>query len=313
MRSFHQFIISFPYLVILVVVSAGCGSQPLRTAQTVAPTVNILVATEFPNGQKNIHDSPALPALSTKEKQTLLDELNALPRMSVFLPSSCHDRAHALWMQLSKAIQPKMAKTWVFSESAYSSLFRGGLVLKGVAMKPWRYHVALVFRDTDGKILVLDPVRTDWPNPTPLSEWLSQIERSPMSLLPVVEVTIKPDLYLFFGHPNNAAANNPAALNTGAFFEYTGLSRDKDYVPRSLSRDDVAVSNEARRCLDLQGVIDDADRLQQVLNCARESDDTMCTQADQTQKELVQRLQANCSAVVTLFRGRFEFWKDRLK
>jgi hypothetical protein len=36
-----------------------------------------------------------------------------------------------------------------------------------MAMKPWRYHVALVFRDTDGQIMVLDPVGSSGHNRSP--------------------------------------------------------------------------------------------------------------------------------------------------
>jgi hypothetical protein len=213
-------------------------------------------------------------------------------------------------MLISKELQAKLGKTWLFSESAYTSLLPGGLVLKQMAMKPWRYHVALVFRDTDGQILVLDPVEKQWPQPVPLSQWTDQIERSQNSLLPIIQTTLHGNLYLFYSHLINGVDNNPGALNNGQFFEYEGLSKENEFIPRSLSRDDVAVSDEAVRCGSLKQIAEDADKLQQVLNCVGRDGDAPC--ANQTLDQSAKTLRVDCPAVVDLYRKRLEFWRKRL-
>jgi len=314
-------------LIAALLFAVGCGSQPHGGRSAVpattpsgsnaaASSLDMLVVSEFPDGTAD-HTEPSLPTLSDAEQRALLKEVEAVPRMSVFLPSSCHDRAHALWMLLSKEFQAKVAKTWIFSESAYTSVLRGGVMLKDAAMKPWRYHVALVFRDNDGQMSVLDPVREDWPRPVSISEWQGRIGRSPKSLLPLIRVTLSPKLYLFYGHSMTAPANFAGAINTGEFFEYADVSRDNDFIPRSLSRDDVAVSDVARECPELRDVLADADRLQNILNCARKEDDAVCTiPGDDTKKaafrQTVSRFRESCPSTVNLYQNRLDFWKSRL-
>lgn len=302
---------------------ASCGPPPRpshspTTVESLAPAGELVSLSTFPGAGSA---PPAvLTSVTAAEKLTILAELNDMPRMSVYHPSSCHDRAHALWMLFSESSRSRMAKTWIFSESAYTSVFAGGLLLRGVDMTPWRYHVALVFRDVDGEVVVLDPVRKDWPRPVRLQDWTHQIKRSPESLFPAVQITLKPDLYLFYGHSMAAPANNPGAINTGEFYTYTTAdpARKSDTIPRSLGRDDVAVADVATQCLAIVDVLDDADTLQNLLNCASKDDDTTCIwpandDAKDALKRHIAKVRETCPAVVDLYKSRFDFWKNLLQ
>lgn len=309
--------------IALTLFTFASSCKPSRDRATTPPTAttaadDIMTVTTFPNAA-TVHTPPQLPALTTAELQDLTHALLAVPRMSVYLPSSCHDRAHALWMLLPETLRTKLGKTWVFSESAYTSVFRGGLVLAGTSMEPWRYHVTLTYRGPDNQLYALDPVRSDWPTPAPLAAWVADIRRTPGSLFPAVQISLDPALYLFYGHSMGAPANNPGAINTGEFYPYEGSAYSKAGIPRSLSRDDVATSVEAKRCSALTAAMEDPGRLQNLLDCARKENDEACAwpanddEAKSALQQAVQGLTKSCPEVVDLYRARFDFWRARIQ
>lgn len=119
-----------------------------------------------------------------------LDELGKLipsltRNFAGYLPSGCHNRAHALFLLLPERFRIKAMKIWLMSPGVYTPGFFGLIDLDAAKWPQpdvnWGFHVALAFRRDDGELVIADAgLRPD--HLLSEAEWFAQMEVPPLSI-----------------------------------------------------------------------------------------------------------------------------------
>lgn len=224
----------------------GSGDQPPQLVERKAWPTMIPISSFGAGAHSNVE-----PVVLTAVEKQLLDAEVEQIRFANYRLSGCHDRAHAAYLLLSQQLQAKAVKMWVVAPSLLTRALQGRITYPADASVNWGYHVALGFMTNDGMML-FDPTLSPGRLLTE-GEWLGSFEYPSFSL----RMVSQPQVYLFFDEPRivvdfmkeeNVAYGN-MGIWTGGSFEYTGLSRENNWIPNALARDAIgALVEDATVC-----------------------------------------------------------------
>lgn len=209
-------------------------------------------------------------------------------RFANYRLSGCHDRAHAAFLMLPEALQEKAFKVWVVSPSVFTRGVRGSITYPADASVDWGYHVALAF-STDEGFRLFDPTLSPGRLLTE-DEWLGSFRYPALSM----RLYSPGKAYQFYNEDDDVSQLNDAKsyiankdIWTGAFYEYSGLSKEQNWIPTNLARDEIGtLVEEGQACDGLQefkgkpGELLDALQARSVAGC--QSEFTLYDQAKQS-------------------------------
>ncbi len=244
-------------------------------------------------GTPGTNSDIVLQTLTDDELLLLRDRVSEISFANYRL-SGCHDRAHAAYLVLPEELRAKAGKLWVVAPSLYTRGVRGNITYQADESVSWGYHVALAFLTDDG-VMLFDPTLSPGRLLTE-SEWLGSFDYPRLSFRMMSDANV----YLFFNEHNDIAAMNRdygyiqnVQIWTGAGFDYTGPSREQDWIPNALARDSVgALVEDGRVCETLQQYKGDPDGLLSALQGGT--------------------LPSSCASEASLFDSTREEWSARL-
>lgn len=180
--------------------------------------------------------------LSEKQKDDVSNIMQQFSDFNQYVTGLCEARAHYISLKSAEA-KVSTFKIWLFAQNKFS-VFGQGLSIKSKPGFYWQYHVATAAFDSDGKVIVFDPI-VNSTGPVLESDWLNAFN-APYSLY----FYTCPGYYLFnSGKPGNVSND----LFNGAFWLLTpktnmepvesnmdNVSNWLDYVSIRLAANDLA-------------------------------------------------------------------------
>lgn len=250
---------------------AATSAQPGKTVDTPvridASRIHFVVSSDAGGVNRVIDttESVTVSSLTPSTRTALRSFISGLPRFADYKYSSCHDRAHAVYMLLPDSLKRYAAKIWVFAPERITLAVTGTIGLRGqtngTGATPvgWGYHVALAFREGDDAVIydaALAPDRL-----ITQEDWFGMME-IPLGSLATI---LAGQNYLFFASSAGNFAPNRNVYN-GSMFRYEGDSRNNNWIPKSLARDAVGEAIlKQNACPALLPQIHNADALQDLL------------------------------------------------
>lgn len=267
------------------------GTTGAEDAKTAPAFPTLLPLSSF--GPEGTNSDTLLSVLTPDELAALTAVIGGI-EFAGYRLSGCHDRAHAAYMLLPKALQAKAVKQWVVAPSAYTRGVRGAIRYPADSKVEWRYHVALAFPTADG-VLFFDPSLSPGKLLTE-GQWLGSFDYPPLSM----RFFAPAETYLFYGEDSDVKALHQKRsyiankdIWVGNGFRYEGTSRNDHWIPNALARDAVGVRVEdGSACAALRAL-------------SGKPDDLLAA--------LTGRTAAGCTAEMALFDQVRAQWIERLK
>lgn len=313
-------------LLMVSFVVLGCQepvASPPGPAHPAAPATSVPVPSARPSAEpRRIYcvvgtcedemSSEPVP-MSAADEQKLLESIASYPPFSGYPYSGCHDRAHAMYLQLPAELQQQLRKVWLFAPMKTSVAGKEAIrfplpVTEDSAS--WGYHVALAYKNPSDAYMVVDPVISS--KALPLMSWFEKFQ------IPEHTYWIRSSgtRYLFYSTnwafvPNPKEGKDISVFN-GGFYDYEGFSRETELLFRNLARDAVGeylLKNDG--CAPaVKSHIKEAQMLLDWLVCATGTLPCM------TESDLKWPSDPKCAATVReslkIYEERLEFWRRQV-